>query len=86
MSKKIISEDQKRLHEVKVLYDNQKNKKFDYKFEDFEINGNTWKYKSWKTFVKGGNNYTETSAIIHKYIAECKKPYGKRNLDFIHLA
>lgn len=94
MSKKIISENQKRLNEVKVLYQNQKNKKFNYNLEDFiivvgDIEGECkWKHKSWKTWVKGYIGYDsigKTRKMIATYILECEKPYGKRNLDFIHL-
>ena len=35
--------------------------------------------------MKGGNDYAETKVIIRKYIAECKKPYGSRNLSEFHI-
>lgn len=63
----------------------QKAKKFNYKIKDFEIQDFQWKHKDWKTWVKGANNYEDTKIMVEKYIKECKKPYGQRNLNFIHL-
>lgn len=68
------------------LYEAQKSKVYDFKESDFSIDllTNKWKHKSWKTWMKGGNDYSETKEIINRYIAECAKPYGTRNLDFVH--
>ena len=85
MKKRIISEEQKRLNEVKSLYNNQKNKSFNYSIDDFEIYDSQWKHKSWKTWMKGCGRYDHTKRLVEKYIAECKKPYGKRNLSEFHL-
>lgn len=87
MAKSIFSDEQKRLNENKVLFENQKNKLFNYTLNDFVIDeNNNFYHKSWKTKVKGGNSKSETINIINRYIEECNKPYGKRNLNFIHLA
>lgn len=87
MAKSIFSDEQKRLNENKVLFENQKNKVFNYTLNDFVIDeNNDFYHKSWKTKVKGGNSKSETINIINRYIEECNKPYGKRNLSFIHLA
>lgn len=87
MAKSIFSDEQKRLNENKVLFENQKNKVFNYTLNDFVIDeNNNFYHKSWKTKVKGGNSKSETIDIINLYIEECNKPYGKRNLNFIHLA
>ena len=91
--KRIISDEQKRMNEVKHLYENQKKRIFDYSLSDFYIEPISegaitfkWKHKNWKTWVKGTKGYTATQDIINKYIIECNKPYGNRNLSFIHLA
>lgn len=95
--KRIISDEQKRMNEVKHLYENQKKRIFNYSLNDFHIEPISeetitfkaivfkWKHKNWKTWVKGAEGYTETQNIINKYIVECNKPYGTRNLSFIHL-
>lgn len=90
--KRIISDEQKRMNEVKHLYENQKKRIFDYSLSDFYIEPISegaiifkWKHKNWKTWVKGTKGYIATQDIINKYIIECNKPYGTRNLSFIHL-
>lgn len=96
--KRIISDEQKRMNEVKHLYENQKKRIFDYSISDFYIKPISeetitfeaitfkWKHKNWKTWMKGAKGYAATQDIINKYIIECNKPYGTRNLSFIHLA
>ena len=83
---KIISDEQKKLKEMKNLYVNQKNRKFDYSIDDFDIYDSQWKHKDWKTWCKGYGRYDKTKELVERYIIECKKPYGKRDLSFIHLA
>lgn len=83
---KIIFSSEQQLNETKVLFENQKNKVFNYVLNDFIIDeNNNFYHKNWKTKVKGGNSKSETIDIINRYIIECNKPYGKRNLNFIHL-
>ena len=89
MAKKIISEEQKRFNEVKHLYKTQSKKTFNYSSDDFSIDllSGKWKHKDWKVWMKGAPNadYAETKKIVLKYIEECKKPYGKRDLSMFHL-
>lgn len=86
MAKIIFSSEQQKLNETKVLFENQKNKVFNYMLNDFIIDeNNNFYHKNWKTKVKGGNSKSETVNIINRYITECNKPYGERNLSFIHL-
>lgn len=85
MAKRIISEEQKRLNEVKNLYTSQKHKTFNYSIDDFEIYDSQWKHKDWKTWMKGCGRYDHTKKLVEQYIEECKKPYGKRNLSMFHL-
>ena len=86
MAKSIFSEEQRRLIENKILFENQKNKVFNYTLNDFVIDeNNNFYHKSWKTKIKGGNSKSETINMINRYIVECNKPYGERNLSFIHL-
>ena len=49
--------------------------------EDFNFTHTSWK----GVFVKGGTTVIATMEIINKYIEECNKPYGERDLSFIHL-
>ena len=89
MAKKIISEEQKRFNEVKHLYKTQSKKTFNYSPDDFSIDllSGKWKHKDWNVWMKGAPNgdYAETKKIVLKYIEECKKPYGKRDLSQFHL-
>ena len=71
---------------------NQQSKKYNYKFEDFEIVPQgvlyNWKHKSWKTWCRGpidGSGIKGVRNMVRRYIAECQKPYGKRDLSFVHL-
>lgn len=83
--RRVYDQEQKRIQEMQKLYVSQKNKKFNYKIEDFEIYPNGWKHKKWNTWMEGAGNIHKTKEIVEKYIDECKKPYGKRNLSFVHL-
>ena len=87
MKKRIISDEQKRINNVKNLYDTQKNKEFNYSINDFKIIGGNWQHKDWKVWMKGDPNggYSKTKEIVIKYIEECKKPYGQRDLSQFHL-
>jgi len=87
MAKKIISDEQKRINEVKHLYENQSKKIFNYSLDDFDIIGGNWQHKDWNVWMKGDPNgdYSKTEKIVLKYIEECKKPYGKRDLSQFHL-
>ena len=70
------------------LYESKKAKVYDFKPEDFSIDllTNKWKHKTWKTWMKGGNDYAETKELVKKYCAECAKPYGEGDLSMFHLA
>lgn len=86
MTKIIFISEQQRLNDTKVLFENQKNKVFNYTLNDFIVDeNNNFHHKNWKTKVKGGKSKSETINIINRYIGECNKPYGERNLSFIHL-
>lgn len=84
--KKILDEDQvQRTLNFKRIK-KQMNKQFNYSLDDFEIYDSQWKHKDWKTWCKGYGQFEKTKELVERYIAECKKPYGKRNLDFVHLS
>lgn len=72
---------------LKPLYERQKARVYNYSPEDFEVDllTNKWRHKSWKTWMQGGNDYSATKQIIQKYIDECAKPYGTRDLSEFHL-
>ena len=63
----------------------QMNKQFNYSLDDFEIYDSQWRHKDWKTFCKGCETYDNTKELVERYIAECKKPYGNRDLSQFHL-
>ena len=63
----------------------QMNKQFNYSLDDFEIYDSQWKHKNWKTWCKGCGQFEKTKELVKRYIAECKKPYGKRDLSQFHL-
>ena len=83
--KKILDEAQVQRNLNFELIKNQMNKLFNYSLDDFEIYDSKWKHKDWKTWCNGCGQFDKTKALVERYIAECKKPYGKRNLDFVHL-
>jgi len=85
--RKVYDQEQKRIQEMQKLYVSHKNKKFNYKIEDFDIIGGNWQHKDWKVWMKGDPNrdYSKTKSIVLKYIDECKKPYGQRDLSQFHL-
>ena len=85
--KRIISNEQKRINEVRGLYESQRNKEFNYSINDFDIISGNWQHKDWKVWMKGDPNgdYSKTKKIVLKYIEECKKPFGKRDLSQFHL-
>lgn len=84
--KRYIDPEIKKLSLNIQLQEKSKSKNYNFKFEDFDIVGGNWKHKDWNTWMKGGDGYAETEKIVKRYIAECKKPYGTRDLSFIHLA
>ncbi len=91
--KKILDDAQIQIVRNEKLIKKQMDKKFDYKFEDFEIvpihkgaSTYKWRHKSWKTYCSNPNKgYTLTALMVEHYINECKKPYGKRDLSFVHI-
>lgn len=82
----MLSPELARAKETYKAVKKQIEKVYDYKLEDFEIIGGNWKHKDWKVWMKGANGYSETKKIVERYIAECKKPFAQRNIDFIHIA
>lgn len=84
---KVVDEEGEHRQKLNKMYEEGKNKVWDFKEEDFSIDLLTlkWKHKTWKTWVVGGSDYTETKKLIGRYIEECKKPAGSRDLSFIHL-
>ena len=88
--KRVYDAEQQRIKEMQKLYESQKNKKFNYSPDDFSIDllSGKWKHKNWKTWMKGDptGDYLKTKKIVLKYIEECKKPYGHRDLSMFHLA
>lgn len=86
-SAKVVDEEALRRKEAEKQYETAKNKVWSFKEEDFSIDllTNKWKHKSWKTWLKGGDDYAETKKLVKRYIEECAKPYGTRDLSFIHL-
>ena len=83
--KRVYDPEQLRIQSMQKLYKSQSQKSFDYTLDDFENCGGCWKHKDWKVWMKGHSSYAKTQEIIKRYIAECKKPYGKRNLSEFHL-
>ena len=85
MKKKILDEAQVQRKMISDLTKKQMNKQFNYSLDDFEIYDSQWRHKDWKTFCKGCGNYDKTKELVERYIAECKKPYGNRDLSHFHL-
>ena len=85
MKKKILDEAQVQRKMISELTENQMNKQFNYSLDDFEIYDSQWRHKDWKTFCKGCGKHDKTKELVERYIAECKKPYGKRDLSQFHL-
>lgn len=86
-SNKIIDEEIVRRKELEIAYDTAKNKVWTFNEEDFTIDENlNFTHATWKgIYCKGGKSLVETMEIINHYIEECQKPYGTRNLSFIHI-
>ena len=82
--KKILDEAQVQRELNTKLIKKQKSKKFNYTFDDFEIYDSQWKHKDWKTWCKGCGRYDHTKKLVDRYIEECKKPYGQRDLSQFH--
>ena len=87
MGKRIITPEEKYRNDMAVLYEEAKNKKWEYNFEDFKIDENfNFTHVSWKgTYCQGGNSVLETVELINRYIEEGSKPYGTRDLSWLHL-
>ena len=87
--KRVYDAEQQRIREMQKFYASQSQKKFDYTEDDFSIDllSGKWKHKDWKTWMKGdpSGDYAKSKAIVLKYIEECKKPYGQRDLSQFHL-
>ena len=85
MKKKILDEAQVQRKIISELTKKQMNKQFNYSLDDCVIYDSQWRHKDWKTFCKGCGKYDKTKELVERYIAECKKPYGKRDLSQFHL-
>ena len=85
--KRVYDSEQQRIKEMQKFYASQSKKTFNYSPDDFEIYDSQWKHKDWKTWMQGDptGDYLKTKKIVLKYIEECKKPYGQRNLSQFHL-
>ena len=84
---KLVDEEAKRRKICTQMYDKARNIKWDLTQEEFTIDENfNFTHATWKgTYAKGGDSVVATVEIINMYIEECKKPYGERDLSFIHL-
>ena len=84
---RIITPEEKYRNEMAVLYENAKNKKWNLKLEDFTIDEKfNFTHTDWRgTYCKGGNSAAETAEMINRYIEESNKPYGTRDLSWLHL-
>ena len=87
MKRVVYDPEQQRIRNMQKLYVSQRQKSFNYSFDDFDIIGGNWQHKGWTVWMKGDPNgdYSKTKKIVEKYIEECKKPYGKRDLSQFHL-
>ena len=87
MGKRIITPEEKYRNDMAVLYEEAKNKKWNFKLEDFTIDENfNFTHKDWKgTYCKGGDSVAETVEMINRYIEESNKPYGTRDLSWLHV-
>jgi len=83
--KRIKDEAQVRRELNEKLIKSQMAKTFNYSLDDFEIHDSQWKHKDWKTWCKGAGSYDKTKELVERYVSECKKPYGTRDLSFVHL-
>lgn len=83
-----IDEDAKKRKLQSKAYEIAKKKNWNLIQDDFTIDEKfNFTHTSWKgVFCKGGDTVVATVEIINRYIDECNKPYGKRDLSFIHLA
>lgn len=82
-----IDEDIERRKALNTAYEVAKKKKWDLTQEEFIIDEQfNFSHATWKgVFCKGGDTVVATIEIINHYIEECNKPYGERDLSFIHL-
>ena len=87
MGKKFITSEEQYRNDMTSLYEKAKNKKWNFKLEDFTIDENfNFTHKDWKgTYCKGGNSVVATTELINRYIDESNKPYGERDLSWVHL-
>lgn len=85
--KRVYDPEQQRIRNMQKLYASQRQKIFNYSIDDFDIIGGNWQHKDWKVWMKGDPNgdYSKTRKIVLKYIEECKKLYGQRDLSQFHL-
>lgn len=83
--KRFYDPEQLRIKSMQKLYVSQSKKSFNYSIDDFEIYDSQWKHKDWNTWMKGCDRYDHTKKLVERYIEECKKPYGQRDLSQFHL-
>ena len=84
---RFITPEEKYRTKMSKLYEEAKNKVWDYNLEDFKINERfNFTHITWKgTYCKGGNSLVETIELINKYIDEIGKPHIQRDLSWLHL-
>lgn len=84
---KVVDEEAFRRKICEIAYDKARNRDWDLTEEEFTIDDNlNFTHATWKgVFCKGGDTVLATVEIINRYIEECRKPYGTRDLSFIHL-
>jgi len=80
MAKRFIDPEVAKILNNMKLFEAHKNKTCDYTLEDFIIEKNKWRHKTWKCWMRG------TKRTVIKYIKECNKPWEERNLSEFHLA
>lgn len=87
MARRIITKEEKFQNEVNKLYERAKNKKWNYNLDEFKIDKKfNFSHKSWNgVYCKGGKSLVETIKIINRYISTVAKPYGCRDLSWLHL-
>lgn len=90
--KRIVDPIIAKLNENLNLQHKQSSKTYHYNLSDFEIVPNNskgtsyrWRHKTWRAWLKGSQSLPETIELVNKYIEECRKPYGQRYFNFIHL-
>lgn len=84
---KFIDEEELYRKICEIAYDKAKNRDWTLAEEEFKIDENlNFTHATWRgIFCKGGDTVLATVEIINRYIEECRKPYGTRDLSFVHI-